>query len=194
MGRFTAWYTAVAHLGLVLWLDSGAGAFDGSGLVTRALTWITASAGLVCLGTAVDVTARLREEGVDALIRQHGFCLAERSLSTFAATAEVVTTSILWPSFTLAVALVGVSNSFAEVVARTLRAVAVLAYAPVAGGLLAALVCWAVALAETRPRLLLLAMVIVPHAVFLATGEGPSIVRVLGSLVDRVGGIAGGIG
>jgi hypothetical protein len=193
-GRVTAWYVAASHAGLVLWLNHEVRDPDASALVVRAVAWMTMAAGLVTLGVTVDVRRVLRAEGVEALLRQRGFSAPERSVATLAATARLVTGTILWPALLLSVVTIGVSHAFSEVVARSLRTFALIAYAPFAAGLLAVLSRWAVVLGPSRPRLLLTAIVVVPYVVAVVTGEGTSLVHLLGSLLDRVERIAGGLG
>jgi hypothetical protein len=193
-GRIGGWYTAIVSGAIAVWLTQRGAGVDGSRLLETGLRWLTVSAALVAVGTAVDIAAVERAEGLDALARQRGHGPAGRQTARFVATVELVTATLLWPGLALAVLLLGLSDAFAEVVARSLRVVAVLVYAPAAGVLLAALARWSVFLAPRRPRTALLALLLVPHAVFVATGEGPSAVRLLLAMLDGIGKLAGGIG
>ncbi|HVR18769.1 MAG TPA: hypothetical protein VMS65_03710 [Polyangiaceae bacterium] len=146
-----------------------------------ALAWIPA--GLVALGAARD-RAELDELGMVALVRQRGFDAQSLELARFFAAVTRIARVTGYPALLLVLARAALARDGAAALASAHAALGALVYVLCLSFLLGALARASAVLSGGRGRLLLVALVLVPHLATTLFPGMPSVPRLLGGVLE----------
>jgi hypothetical protein len=145
-----------------------------------ALAWIPA--GLVALGAARDLQEP-DERGMVALVRQRGFDAQSLELARFLAAVTRVARVTGYPALLLVLARAALARDGAAALASAHAALGALVYVVCLSFLLGALARASAILSGGRGRILLVALVLVPHLATTLFPGMPSVPRILGGIL-----------
>jgi len=146
-----------------------------------ALAWIPA--GLVALGAARDPDEPA-ERGMVALVRQRGFDAQSLELARFLASVARIARVTGYPALVLVLARAALARDGAAALASAHAALGALVYVLCLSFVLGALARASAILSGGRGRLVLVALVLVPHLASMLFPSMPSVPKVLGGILE----------